>query len=138
MTQIWQGWHRLWGRHEVRYLVVAGCVSVLSWALVGLGLWFGWHYMAATVFSQLAPIPVAFPAYRGLIFRSTGRVLADFVRFCSVWVSGMVAAIGGAPVMVELVGLDPVSAQVVITALVAVGSYLAHRFFTFRRRKEAA
>jgi putative flippase GtrA len=94
----------------VRYLIVAGSVSVLSWSFVGLGIWLGWHYMVATVFSQFAPIPIAFPLYRGLVFL-------------------------GAPVMVEGVGLDPVTAQVVITAIIAVGSYLAHRFFTFRRNR---
>ncbi len=128
----------LWARHEVRYLIVAGSVSVLSWSFVGLGLWFGWHYMVATVFSQFAPIPIAFPLYRGLVFQSTGRLWADFVRFTTVWTSGMVAAILGAPVMVEGVGLDPVTAQIVITAIIAVGSYLAHRFFTFRRNRGTA
>ncbi len=118
--------------------MVAGSVSVLSWSFVALGLWFGWHYMAATIFSQLAPIPFAFPLYRSLVFQSTGRIWADFLRFVSVWGSGMVAAILGAPLMVELVGLHPVVAQIAITALIAIGSYLAHRFFTFRRRREAA
>ncbi len=125
----------MWGRPEVRYVIVAGCVSVLSWSFVALGLWFGWHYMAATVFSQFAPIPIAFPLYRSFVFQSIGRVWADFVRFTTVWTSGMVAAILGAPVMVELLGLHPVVAQVVITAIIAVGSYLAHRFFTFRSRR---
>src|SRR5450759_4746729 len=64
-------------RTEVRYLVVAGSVSVLSWGMVALGLSFGWHYMVATVFSQLAPIPVAFPAYRRYVFESHGRLPGD-------------------------------------------------------------
>lgn len=138
MTNLLTLWRRLWSRHEVRYLLVAGCVSVLSWAMVALGLRLGWHYMVATVFSQVAPIPVAFPAYRGLVFRSTGPAWSDFVRFCSVWATGMVAPILGAPVMVEVIGLNPVLAQVVITVVVAVCSYLGHRFFSFRRRSRAA
>ncbi len=102
--------------------------------MVALGLWWGWHYMAATVFSQFGPIPLAFPAYRRFVFRSTGSVWGDFVRFVSVWTSGMVFSILGAPVMVEGLHLNPVVAQIVITALVAIGSYLGHRFFTFRRK----
>ncbi len=138
MTSV--GWleanvRRLWERHEVRYLIVAGCVSVLSWSLVALGLWLGWHYMVATIFSQLAPIPIAFPSYRQLVFRSTGRVWGDFVRFVSVWGSGMVAPILGAPILVEGLHLNPVVAQVLITFVVAIGSYLGHRFFSFRRRR---
>lgn len=128
----------LWAQHEVRYLVVAGCVSVLSWALVALGVRLGWHYMVATVFAQVAPVPVAFPLYRGLVFRSRGRVWADFVRFASVWGSGMIAPILGAPLLVEGLGIDPVLTQVLITVVVAIGSYLGHRFFTFRTHAREA
>lgn len=135
MKRLWSWWLALWSRHQIRYLVVAGCVSVLSWCLVALGVWLGWHYMAATVFSQLAPIPVAFPAYRSLVFESRGSVWGDFVRFISVWTTGMIAPILGAPLLVEGLHMDPVVTQMVITVVVAVGSYLGHRFFTFRRRE---
>lgn len=122
----------LWARHEVRYLVVAGFVSVLSWSLVALGMWLGWHYMVSTVFAQVAPIPVAFPLYRGLVFRSRGTPWRDFLRFASVWGSGMIAPILGAPLLVEGLHVDPVLTQVLITVVVAIGSYLGHRFFSFR------
>lgn len=121
------------GRTEVRYLVVAGSVSVLSWSMVALGLSFGWHYMVATVFSQLAPIPVAFPAYRRLVFESDGQLRGDLVRFMIVWGTGMIAPIAAAPILVEGLRVNPVLAQVVITVVVALGSFLGHRFFSFRR-----
>jgi len=34
---------------------------------------------------------------------------------------------------VEGLGMNPVLAQIVITAVVAIGSFLGHRFFSFRR-----
>ena len=120
-------------RTEVRYLVVAGSVSVLSWAMVALGLLFGWHYMIATVFSQLAPIPVAFPAYRRFVFESQGPLRGDLFRFMIVWGTGMIAPIAAAPLLVEGLGMNPVLAQIVITVVVAIGSFLGHRFFSFRR-----
>ena len=120
-------------RTEVRYLMAAGSISVLSWAMVALGLWFGWHYMVATVFSQVAPIPVAFPLYRRFVFQSTGSLRGDLSRFLVVWGSGMIAPIAAAPVLVEGLRMNPVVAQVVITVVVAIGSFLGHRFFSFRR-----
>ena len=120
-------------RTEVRYLVVAGSISVLSWAMVALGLSFGWHYMIATVFSQLAPIPVAFPAYRRFVFESQGPLRGDLFRFMIVWGTGMIAPIAAAPLLVEGLGMNPVLAQIVITVVVAIGSFLGHRFFSFRR-----
>jgi len=120
-------------RTEVRYLVVAGSVSVLSWGMVALGLSFGWHYMVATVFSQLAPIPVAFPAYRRFVFESHGRLRGDLFRFMIVWGTGMIAPIAAAPLFVEGLRMNPVVAQIVITVVVAISSFLGHRFFSFRR-----
>lgn len=128
----------VWARHEVRYLVVAGCVSVLSWFSVWAGLRLGWNYMVATVFGQIAPIPVAFPAYRYIVFASRGRLGPDFARFISVWASGMVAPIVGTPLLVEGIHMDPVVAQVVITGVVAITSYLGHRFFSFRQHHRGA
>jgi hypothetical protein len=120
-------------RTEVRYLMAAGSISVLSWAMVALGLRLGWHYMLATVFSQVAPIPVAFPLYRRFVFRSTGSLRGDLVRFIVVWGTGMIAPIAAAPLLVEGLHLNPVLAQVVITVVVAIGSFLGHKFFSFRR-----
>jgi GtrA-like protein len=120
-------------RTEVRYLVVAGSVSVLSWAMVAFGLFLGWHYMIATVFSQLAPIPVAFPAYRRFVFESQGRLRGDLFRFMIVWGTGMIAPIAAAPLFVEGLRMHPVVAQIVITVVVAISSFLGHRFFSFRR-----
>ena len=120
-------------RTEVRYLVVAGGVSVLSWSMVALGLSFGWHYMVATVFSQLAPIPVAFPCYRRFVFESSGRLRGDLFRFLIVWGTGMIAPIAAAPLFVEGLRMNPVLAQIAITGVVALGSFLGHRFFSFRR-----
>ncbi|MBI4899155.1 MAG: GtrA family protein [Actinobacteria bacterium] len=120
-------------RTEVRYLMAAGGVSVLSWAMVALGLRLGWHYMLATVFSQVAPIPVAFPLYRRFVFHSTGSLRGDLLRFMVVWGSGMIAPIAAAPLFVEGLRMNPVLAQVVITVVVAIGSFLGHRFFSFRR-----
>lgn len=127
---------KMWAWHQVRYLIVAGVTSVVSWCCVAMGLFFGWHYLAATVFAQIAPIPFAFPAYRTLVFESRGTLWADFVRFLSVWTGGTIIGIGAAPFLVEVWHFHPVAAQIFVTAVVAIGSYLAHRFFTFRKRTQ--
>lgn len=124
----------LWARHEIRYLVVAGATSVFSWSCIGLGLVLGWHYMVATVFGQIAPIPFAFPSYRSWVFDSRGRMWPDFYRFLSVWAGGAIIGVAAAPFLVEGLHFNPVVAQIFTTAVVAVGSYLSHRFFTFRTR----
>lgn len=126
----------LFATEQVRYLLVAGVTSTLYVGWVALGLWAGLHYMLAIGLAQVVTIAGAFPAYRRLVFRSRGPWPGDLARFLSVWSSGMVAGFVATPLLVELVGLHPLVAQVIAIVVVAVGSYLGHRYITFRHRGE--
>ena len=120
-------------RKEVRYLIVAGSTTVCYLGGLALLLATGLPYMYAILIAQAVIITIAFPAYRRLIFRSTGRWQADLVRFVGVWAGGFIAGIIGTPALVELAGMPPLPAQVIAVAVVAVLSYLGHRFVSFRR-----
>lgn len=122
----------LWSRHQIRYLVVAGCTSLGYLLLVTLGLAAGWHYMVAILVAQIITIGCAFPAYRRLVFESQGPVAKDFARFLSVWSSGAVAGVLATPFLVEVFGMHPLVAQVIAIVVISVASYLGHRFFSFR------
>lgn len=113
--------------------MVAGTTSLSYVGLVALGLGLGAHYMVAILVAQAITIACAFPAYRSLVFQSKGAVGSDFLRFLSVWASGAVAGVVATPFLVEVFGWDPLIAQVFSIVVIAVGSYLGHRFFTFRR-----
>jgi hypothetical protein len=126
----------LWSRHEIRYLVVAGCTSLGYLALVTVGLALGWFYMVAILVAQVITIACAFPAYRSLVFESRGPVWGDFVRFLSVWSTGAIAGVVATPFLVEVFGMHPLVAQVLAIIVIAVASYLGHRFFSFRHREE--
>lgn len=125
---------RLVGLQQVRYLLVAGTTSLIYLGLVAGGLALGWHYMIAIAVAQAITIAGAFPAYRTLVFASRGSWRTDLVRFLSVWSSGMVAGFVATPLLVEIFGMAPLLAQVVAIVVVAVGSYLGHRYFSFRHR----
>ena len=116
----------------LRYLVSAGSVALLYLGLLAVGLWIGWHYLFAILVAQLITIAVAFPVYRTFVFQSRGPVLKDFLRFLSVWATGAVAGVVVTPALVELAHLHPLVAQVIAVVVVSVGSFLAHRLFSFR------
>lgn len=120
--------------HQVRYLMVAGTTTLGYLGLVAAGLGLGWHYMVAILIAQALTIALAFPAYRTLVFRSQGSLGGDFVRFLSVWSTGAIAGIVATPALVEILGWHPFVSQIVAIVVVAVGSYLGHRFFSFRHR----
>lgn len=125
---------RALARHELRYLVVAGTTTLFYLGLVGGGLLLDLPYMLAIACAHAVTICVAFPAYRHLVFRSRRAWPADLWRFLSVWSGGMVAGFVATPLLVEVVGMAPFVAQVLAIVVVAVSSYLAHRFWSFGHR----
>lgn len=128
---------QIWTNHQVRYLVVAGCTTLGYIALVWLGLQLHLHYMIAILAAQVVTISAAFPLYRSLVFQSTGKVAVDFVRFLSVWASGAIAGVVATPFLVEVFSWDPLVAQIISIVVIAVSSYLGHRFFSFRRNHDS-
>ncbi len=124
----------LFALEQVRYLLVAGTTSLVYLAVLAALLAIGLHYFLAILLAQVVIISCAFPAYRTLIFRSTGPWRRDLVRFLGVWSSGALAGIVATPALVELLDWHPLVAQVIAIVVVAVLSYLGHRFISFRSR----
>jgi putative flippase GtrA len=121
------------GQEEVRYLVVAGTTAAGYLAILATLLATGLPYMVAILTDQVITFSVAFPVYRSVIFRSTRRWQSDLARFAGVWSGGFVAGIVATPALVELAGLAPLLAQVIAVAVVAVLTFLGHKFVSFRR-----
>lgn len=116
----------------IKYFAVAGGVMVFYLALYSAGVLVGLHYFISILLAQMIAISVAFPLYRNVVFLSTGKVLRDFVKFLSVWASGALAGLVATPLLVEVWGVGPIIAQVASVVVVGAGSFLAHKFFSFR------
>lgn len=116
-----------------RYLVTAGSATLLYLGVLKGFLLTGVHYMVAIAVSQLVVIPVAFVAYRRFVFGPGTSTRTDFSRFLTIWVTGALLGALAAPFMVELLHWDPWAAQLFGTAVVACGSFVGHRLFTFRK-----
>ena len=125
--------HSALKREEIRYLVVAGSTAACYLGLLAALLATDLPYMIAILIAQVIIFSVAFPVYRRLIFRSTGRWQSDLLRFVGVWSGGFIAGIVATPALVEFAGQPPLLAQVIAVAAVAVMSYLGHKFVSFRR-----
>lgn len=119
------------GNEQIRYLAVAGTTTLAYLGLLAVLLTV-LPYMAAILVAQAAIISIAFPTYRRLIFRSRQPWRRDLPRFVSVWGGGFVAGLVATPLLVELAGMPPLPAQVLAVVVVAVLSYLGHRYISFR------
>lgn len=90
-------------------------------------------YMTSLVLAHVAAVLCAFVLYRWLVFRVRGNVLRDLVRFEMVYLTALAVNAALLPLMVEVVGLDPIPAQLLIVFVTAVLSYVGHKNFSFRR-----
>lgn len=92
-------------------------------------------YMASLVCAHVAAVLCAFVLYRKFVFRVTGHVWLDLARFEVVNLSALGVNILALPFVVEVLGLSPIPAQLLITCVTALISYFGHKGFSFRRKK---
>ncbi len=132
---------RLVKDRRTAFVIVGGINTI-----VGLG-WFalfdatlGRHagYMATLAAAHVASVLCAFVLYRRFVFRVRGHMWLDLGRFEVVNLTSLGVNAVLLPVLVEFFRLAPLVAQVLITLLTMVVSYVGHRDFSFRRRHIAA
>lgn len=129
---------------RVRFLAVGGfntafgfLIFVLADFAVGRSIAAAGHRELASVVSLLisqvvASIP-AFALYRLFVFKVTGNVLRDFIRFQSVYIVPVSLNLFALPFLVWL-GLTAIVAQAIITTINVVINYIGHKYFSFKRK----
>lgn len=127
---------RLVRDQRVSFVLVGGVNTLLSlvWFVAAyelFGRWIG--YMGALVVAYTLGIMGGFVLHRTFVFRVRGRVWSDLLRFTTVNLGALTANAALLPLAVEVVGLPVVPAQVLVMVVTVVGSYLGHRWFSFRR-----
>lgn len=117
----------------VRYGLVGGVTQVVYLSVLAATLAAGAHYLVALGGAQLAAMTFAFPAYRGQVFRAEGPLGRQLVAFLGVWWTGAALSLAGVPALVELAGLRPLVAQLLVLVGVVLLSFVGHLRVTFRR-----
>lgn len=127
---------------RVAFLIVGGLNTALGTGffllyqfLIGDSLG-NYGYMVALVGAHISAVPCAFVLYRRFVFRVRGHVWLDLWRFELVNLTSFGINLLVLPFAVEVLGLDPIPAQLLITAGSVTISYFGHKLFSFRRRKE--
>lgn len=126
--------------HRVRYLLAGGSIAVLYLGLFAslAALEPRWHYLAYFAIAQAVTISVAFPVYRTWVFESRGSLVTDLRRFLGVWSLSLVGSLLSLPLLVTVLGLDPVVAQVLAVVVLSFASYAGHRYVSFSHRGTAS
>lgn len=127
--------HRERQRRKVRY-IAAGAVNtfvgvlsfpVFFYALPPLRA----HYLILLTLSQAISVTSAFFVYKRFVFQTHGNSLAEFARFSLFYAGYFLFNLLALPVLVRLVGLNPVVSQVGISVGIIGVSYLWHNRVTF-------
>lgn len=128
---------------KVRFLAVGGTNTVVGFLLfAAFQYWifrdipFG--YLISLVLSYAIAIVLAFILYRRFVFRVSGHVVRDFIRFVGVYAVSIGINFLALPVLVEFAGIPPVLAQAIVLVCTTVVSFLGHKYFSFRRRAQPA
>ncbi len=95
-------------------------------------------YLWSLLVGHLVSVCFAYPLHRRLVFRVTGTVARDFVRYEVVTLTSLALNALLLTLAVAVLKTPQLAAEVMVTGLLAVGSYLAHRDFSFARRARAA
>ena len=132
---------RLIRDRRIAFLIVGGINTVLGTAYFALfqtflGDRYGrWTYMLSLLLAHVFAVLTAFVLHRRFVFRVRGHVWLDLARFEVVNLAALGINTVSLPFVVEVIGLSPIPAQLLVTLVTATVSYVGHRDFSFRRRR---
>lgn len=134
---------RLLADQRVRFLLVGGVNTVVGYGVYALLFLLAGDsigYLACLYLSYAIGVSVAFILHRRFTFRvsGSGRVAIDFLRFASVYVVSLVINTLALPLLVEVGRVNPLVSQALALVVTTLLSYFGHRFYSFRRAKQAS
>lgn len=91
------------------------------------------HYLVVLGVSHVLGVLEAYVLQRWLVFRAVGHWWRDLARFWSVYLVSLGVNALALPLLVEVLNMQVIPAQGVVILASALGTYFAHRSFSFRR-----
>lgn len=113
------GWNTLFG-----YLVFAGFFYMLKHRF---------HYEIIFIFSYIIGITNAYICYKFFVFKTKGGYLKEYLRFYLVYGSTLLINLLLLPFFVDILKIQPLVSQAIITIFTVIISYIAHKNFSFRK-----
>ena len=128
--------------HQVLRFAMVGAVNTVFGfgVFAGLQLTIGRrvHYLAILLISHIVSVLEAYVLQRWLVFQVSGRWWRDLARFWSVYLVALAINLVALPLLVEIAHVSVLPAQAIVMLGVAMGTFVAHRSFTFRDPRETS
>jgi len=119
-----------------RYLIVGGWNTVFGIGVYALLYWLlapAWNYLVIAIPANILAITNAYLGYKLAVFRTRGNWWREYWRCYVVYGGGALLGMVLLWMLVSGLGFHPVPAQIATTALTIIGSYLGHKYFSFRK-----
>lgn len=121
----------------IRYLIVGAYNTVFGYlSFVIIFFVFGdyIHYSIITVANHFISLANSFVTQRKFVFRSRNSWQKEFIRFQLAYVGMLPIGLALLWLFHDLVGLEILVAQAVALIFMIIATFIANRYFTFRRR----
>lgn len=130
--------HKLQSDQRFRFLVVGGFNTIFGFFnFVWIQALFGHKisYMGSFLISYVLTFTVAFFLHRKVVFKVSGHVWKDLLRFQSVYLVPLTINLVVLPLLVTGVKVNVYVAQALAVTFNTLVSYLGHKYVSFRRPK---
>lgn len=124
---------------KIRFLIVGAFNTAFGFGtFVLVQIWIGQRvtYIGSLYISHLIGSIVAFNLYRRFVFPVSGNTFRDFLKFQTVYIFPLLVNTFLLPFFVALLHWNVFVSQAITTVLLTISSYLGHKYFSFRRKKE--
>lgn len=123
------------GRRFVRFLIGGVWNTVFSYALfcVLYYLFSGHlHYLVIQTVCVIVGVTNAFICQRIFVFRSRGNILTEYLKFYLIYSMPIAMSYLLLPLLIDGAHINAYSAKGIVTGISVFGSYIGHKYFTFR------
>lgn len=121
---------------KMRFLLVGAVNTAIGYGIFALALMILGEalYLPAYLIAYTLSILIGFILQRNVVFRVKGEIWSDLLRYVSVQLSSFLVNLALLPLLVEVFEIPALIAQGCVLLVTLVGSYFAHRYFSFRRK----
>lgn len=124
------------GNERHRFLVIGAFNAVFGYLCFAVLYKFFSEYMNYIFIGILAHIIAvtnAFYLQRNLVFRATGSVFSQFIRYNIATLGSLSASIAGMSLLVGQFRMNVLLSQALLIGLLIMLNYFSHKHFTFKK-----
>ena len=129
---------KLYLNEKIRFLIWGLVNTATGYLFFGILYWsIGTQigYFGAVIWSYFIGSIVSFVNTKFFVFRAKGQVITEYLRFVVVYVPIVVLNLITLPFLLRETRMNPYIGQAVVMAFLAILSFLAHKYFSFFRKK---